>query len=1029
MRIKHFVRPEKPVVAAFLFLSCRLILFCLPVSAQAEKATAAVNCGPLEFGLPLPGLPRLISGEGTECRWSGHSGAISSGSEKPSPGFWPVSVLTGSMEWLVTAWAGVGPQVLQPAQPEKRFSLQPLLSKSFLSEAEPTAPAREQRPEALRPFLIPGDLPPWQQQTLSEQWQQLQLSLSDVETRFRETGRVQLFITIIDQHIRVALSSSKAASSQQLIAFNSALHELLLAIYQMLLEQEPMDDRQEDDYSPMVSAAGGSDGDDGNNDDGFGQDDKLPDIILDFALLPGLLAGTDSDLLTLSILKQRSRLQKLRRRLARMTENGRSMMAAILRDRIMVIEADEEDLLNLAVSPEKTGQKILPLLKKMLGQLTENALMPAEYDYAGNLRQAPVTRAGAKRSSRGNPSGEEASGTSPYNLRTRKQSGQISRKRKDDDSNDDQPPGKKKAVTSWTPQAVCSVCGKLIPKNKPVVISRIENKIYCQKHHPPFILSLPELVFCLLAEYLEWKDIIYLTMTCRDLWVLRQNNPVPLFLEPLVCKMLTENQDTDITKNAYGTDHEIERRLRRFNIPEAVISKAIQADTSLYLQALHNFLLKYKAYHFDAEYKEYPERVYCLQSMSNGHFACGLGNGKVIIVNEALEQQKTMSFPLKEYMSLPAVFVLFKKKKLPVVSITELNDRRLLLGVTDTFVRLDKKVATFSRSFDKVLTSIAIWNTETGARFVFPGDAIEPGISAMVPLAGDRLAFYHDGPQSLYIWSTRKGEERELLTLPMASPVAMTHYLKEEQQLLIGHISGVISIWKTNQADPVPLRSLLTQNQASLHKLDSEWMIMKLFSDRRLAMAFPGYVWIWNIASEPVACHSALELKSIFDYGYLIGQEELFSPGDEVEEPVVESWTELHDHRLAILFRWPRQYGLRIKMIFWDTNSDSDCDDVHFVFDSKNAPHKPMSAFNVYGMMPLFGQHLLVASQSSGVTLWSTRPDENKELHYSVNPEFDDGDYTELEPPLIILSGSRILTCFGGRYLCVLDISGDQKDK
>ena len=1009
-------------VIVCLVLFCPLVLFCLPVSAQAVKTTTAVNCEQLIPGLPLPKLPRLISGEGAGCRWSGHSGAPRSSPEKPSPGLWPVSVLLGSMEWLIRgfqAWGGISPQVLQPGQPDRRFSWQPLLLKPSLSEAEPTTPAREQQLEALKASLIPDNLPPWQQQTLSEQWQRLHQSLPDVETPPHKTGTVQLIITIIDQHIRVALSSPKPVSNQQLISFNTALHNLLLAIYQMTLEQEPIDDSQADDYSPMVSAAGGGGDDDDNNDHGFGQDDKLPDIILDFALLPALLAGTDSDLLTLSILEQRSRLRQLRRRLATMIASGRSTMAAILQDRIMVIEADEEDLLNLAVSPGQKGQMILPLLEKMLESLTEDTLMPVEYDYAGNLRQAPVEQADTPKNSQNTLSGQGASGTSPNNVRSQKQPGQISGRRTNDDDDDEgQRPGQKKTVANRTPETICSVCGQLIQKNEPVVKSSTDNRVYCQKHQPANILLLPEVVLRLLAEYLEWEDLIALTSTCRHFRVLGQNNPVHLYLKPLVRKMLGDKQKADITQKAYGIEKEIEHRLRHFKIPESVIAKAIQADTTIYLQALHNYLLRYKIPRFTTKSKKCLKRILCLQSLSDGRFACGLGSGEVVIVNEELEEQRSISSPFEEHRSLfDSFFALFRKKKPAVVSITELSDHRLLLGVTDYPDRFEKKEAIFIRAVDKVLTGVALWDAEaeTETWFVFPGAAIEPGISAMVPLADHRLAFYHHRSRSLHVWSTHKGAERELLTLAMESPVAGMLYQEAEQRLLIGHVSGMVSVWSTGQTDPSPPRNLLTPDQFSKDNPNSEVMSIKLFSDNRLAMAFPGHVWIWNIATEPVLFHLNLTMSQA-------GQANLSSR--PVEEPVVESWVELHDRRLAILFRWPSQYGPRIRLIFWDTSS---CDD-KIAFDSEDSPYSGlMSEFRVYGMMPLLGQHLLLVSQRAEVILWCTMSGVETISQYRINYKFD--DFIDLESPLFELSGSRILTCFGGRYLCVLNILCDQKDQ
>ena len=1015
MRIRYFGRPERQVVFACFVLSCRLVLFCLSVSALAEKATAAVNCGPLEFGLPLPGLPRLISGEGTECRWSGHSDAISSGSEKPSPGFWPVSVLMGSMEWLVTAWAGVGPQVLQPAQPEKRFSLQPLLSKSFLSEAEPTAPAREQRPEALRPFLIPGDLPPWQQQTLSEQWQQLQLSLSDVETQFRETGTVQLFIPIIDQHIRVALSSSKAASSQQLIAFNSALHELLLAIYQMMLEQEPIDDRQADDYSPMVSAAGGSDGDDGNNDDGFGQDDKLPDIILDFALLPGLLAGTDSDLLTLSILKQRSRLQKLRRRLARMTENGRSMMAAILRDRIMVIEADEEDLLNLAVSPGKREQKILPLLHKLLQGSSEDALMPAEYDYARHLRQAPGKGGSTPKKSGGYFSGKGASGYRGYSSHSRRQSGQASGKGKEG-GNGGRHPDRKKTKASQVPAIICCICKKPIPKNKPAVINTIYNQAYCQKCLQVFpLLSLPEAITLEVARYLEWKDIIQLSSTCRCLRQYRQANPVSWILKPLARRMSINDQDAE-PKDFFGTEKEITDLLGSFRIPEPVISAAIGAGTGVYLQALYTFVFNHNALRFRLKnYTRCPGRVICIQALSNGHFACGLGDGQVFIMNEELKKLAASFIPVDKKSR--------HSKKMLVSSISELSDSRLLVTAINSLSQVDKVVSPFYRAVDNILAGIALWDIEAGDWYCFPRQTIEPGISAMTLLPDHRLALYYHSSNSLHVWNICKGAERKILTQPMYSPVTAMLCQKETQQLFTGHVSGAVSIWGTGQLGRSLPESLITAEEASIHKLNSEHMIMKLLSGQRLATASPGHVVVWDISKKPGLCVATLDLSKLFDYEP--GKIDFESTPNRVKEPVAGSWVELHDHRLAILLQWPfkKRDKAGTTLLFWNVNPDQIHQQIYIAYDSvlPVCPATGMWPSSLHSMKPLLGNCLVLVSHQADIILWQSKPGDMR-LDYCFTGWLEEGYYT-LEASLVFLSASRILTNFGGQCLCVFGLS------
>ena len=1037
------MKQRMKVFFVVVFLSCSLYL--LPVLSRANQITSPdLHCETLSSRLTGKNLPRLLSGEGKLCQWFHHlPTAANALQDILTTGLWPV---LNSLEWFTMgfpAWAEIWRQALQPSQPDKRFSGQYFEGLQVTFDEPNTLPEELKASKELKASLIPDNLPPWQQQELSGQWQRLHLNLPDIE--IAEAGQVRIYISIVDQRIRIALRSSSRVSRQRLMSFNSALHEFLLALYQIMLEQEPVDDIQADDYRPMVSApGGGGDGDD-NGDDGFSHDDNLPEIILDFNLLPGLLSGTAPELLTDSILKQRALLRRLHQRLDRAIARGDSTMAAILRDRIMVIEANEEDFLNLATAPDTNNQKILALLQS----LDADWLTPGDFDPGNYLRQIPVS-GGKTKSSSSYSSRYEAAGTSHHPLRSRKHSRQsTSGNGQDDDGGKDLPPTKKRDKASQEPEIICSACNKPIPKNEPKVKSSVNGKIYCRECYPGFVLLPPELFF-LVISYFEWNDLVHLSMTCKSLQDFFWKNPEQCILGPLMRKMGLQSREVD--KQAYGSEEDIIKRLGQYGIPDSVITLVTSSGSSLYLQAFHNFLLRHKPLKYQGKFSEARrEIILCLELLPNGQVACGLESGEINIRNYEIKEAATRSALFRVSKRIPFPQRARKEHKTsPVISINLLSDERLLVAYGS---RDDMDIPeNYYLAADKVIKRIALCDTETcKAHIIFPqAGAIESDIKAMVVLADHRLVFFNSQSSQLHVWNINKDQEQELFTLTPSS--AVVRMLSLEQQpsliscytsLISCYISGEVKIWSVQQGHNSNSAVLISAPQASRYKLelmqDHHMKMIEIFSERRLLTASPGHVVAWNMTTIPARCMAHLNLKDVFGYR----RADLHTGLARHPGPKVQSWVELADHRLAILFQWCEKELTRTALIFWDTGLNT----VTHHFDSKTvyqnipAPNPEEECPSDYyfdhyicnpdkidihmtnTMMPLLGHHLMVASERSVFSLWQTVSGKEDVLASGNIELFDGGEC--LHPILIKLPGNRILGCFGGKYLALMHLFSD----
>ena len=121
--------------------------------------------------------------------------------------------------------------------------------------------------------------------------------------------------------------------------------------------------RENEPLTSLVGAAGGNNGGDDDRDDD--SNEKLLSIYLYPESSPAPLHLTDQLLINLGIRKIQKLLKALRKRLSRAITSGNKNLALILRDRIMVITADRNDLYNLFFTAITSPNKNLVQLHGM----------------------------------------------------------------------------------------------------------------------------------------------------------------------------------------------------------------------------------------------------------------------------------------------------------------------------------------------------------------------------------------------------------------------------------------------------------------------------------------------------------------------------------------------------------------------------------------------------------------------------------------------------------------------------------------
>ena len=217
----------------------------------------------------------------------------------------------------------------------------------------------------VKELLIPAQLPDWQQHTLAGQWQQLadnRALLSGLSPNSHSDSphwnQHSIFLSLINQQFRiVVMPSGKMTDSVRHSLVDFVLHSLLQVYRQLLNESGQQDLVNEVTETVAVIAAAGSSG--GGDDDGDDDGDKRgkppnpyddePDPFIIYESPQWLpMSLFLQHLWDQSLQRKRHLLKYLHRRIERVIQSGNHQLAAVLRDRIMVIEADRDELLNLA---------------------------------------------------------------------------------------------------------------------------------------------------------------------------------------------------------------------------------------------------------------------------------------------------------------------------------------------------------------------------------------------------------------------------------------------------------------------------------------------------------------------------------------------------------------------------------------------------------------------------------------------------------------------------------------------------------
>ena len=211
-------------------------------------------------------------------------------------------------------------------------------------------------------------------------------------------------LSIVKQQFRIVVDSSGKLSDHARYNRADLILDALLYVYQWLLPGSEWPDQSDDitEAIPITAVAGGSGRDDDppDGDPPDENDGELKLYILDeLSELPSI-----QHLISDSIEQKRQLLNRLHQRIQQAIHSGHYHLAAILRDRIMVVEADRDELLAHtdydAVAPEAVNRLAISLLDALLADTDELS----EYGQwqVGQVLRNPVSASQGKSTPVGN---------------------------------------------------------------------------------------------------------------------------------------------------------------------------------------------------------------------------------------------------------------------------------------------------------------------------------------------------------------------------------------------------------------------------------------------------------------------------------------------------------------------------------------------------------------------------------------------------------------------------------------------------
>lgn len=666
--------------------------------------------------------------------------------------------------------------------------------------------------ETIKALLIPDDLPDWRQYELHGQWQQVENNPMTISIRGSGPGpEYRIYLSIIDQQFRVVMLPTALTDRPRTVPVD-LIPGLLLQIYYLLLTGSEASDLI---HEAMAIAAAGSGGDDGQPPDHH-YDKPVPYILYGYPELQPLLYSFRHLVSQSAWLKHRL-LEILHQRIRQAILSGNNQLARVLRDRVIVIEADREALLRLATiditHPDSQWDNrdiILPLLQTWLA----DALEVSQYDRlpVGEIPDKHVKSAGTGASkqtaepARGNTSAGAGriSGTGAH--RSTQESPERARGGGSGDGEEgaDSPPEKKQT-----------------PRNNGAKLD-----------------EFPSELLVVISEYLGFRDGLALALTCRRLYDWFRDLPADLFFSGQVGCYFSPAEARKVKEQPWSEATMARRQhtLQTLRVPGYIIEKNLKHP--FYSLVLLRFLSEIG--------KVSPKLSLELEGQSGCTVAC-VSDECVACVSDdfvvRLWNTRTGACvrELQERTDAMIFLGMYTDTLLVAASIVYINIWNIITGECLQRLQLG---SSSNRYFITCMTplvyprlaagyedkSIRVWNTETQTCMNLQDPGVIWSAKGLAALDRNRLASAHEC--HLFIWDLSTG----VVTNNFDAKSNWIICLKRMggNRLASGSCDRTIKIWNTDTWDCV----VTLEDDLPVFSIDLLW-------DNRL-VSVSGSVKFWN---------------------------------------------------------------------------------------------------------------------------------------------------------------------------------------
>ena len=552
--------------------------------------------------------------------------------------------------------------------------------------------------EIIKALLVPDDLPDWRQSELHGQWHQMENNPVLVSAQGSVSHpKYRIYLSIIDQQFRVVVIPPTELTNSPRTTPVDFIPGLLLQIYYLSLTGDEVSDPMREAITIAAAGSGGDDDDDGQPPD-HNHDKSVPYIIYGYPELQPV-PYSSQHLVSQSVWLKQRLLEILQQRIQQAIFSGNHQLARVLRDRVIVIEADREVLLRFATiditNPglHRGDRDILPLLQTLLADALEvrqyNGLpedVPDKYVKSagkGGARGAG-NRTGKRAKGNGSARTGQTSGSSAHR-RTQKSRKKARENGADGSGEEGPPPGKIQAI----------------------------------RNNVPKLGNLPNELLVVIFGYLGLKEGLSLASTCKRFHYWFTNLPADLFFNGQISCYFSPTEAKEVKEKSWSEATTARRQLvlQTMRVPGYIIEKSLQHP--VYPLVLLRFLSELG--------KISPELGFTLKGHS------GIVQTVAIVSDECVAS------------SCGNVIKLWNTRRACVRELTGHNMSVLFLGMhTNTLL--------VSASF---FADIRVWNIITGEQqsYFQLGRMINSHITSVKLLPYPRLAFGFSN-HSINIWNT-----------------------------------------------------------------------------------------------------------------------------------------------------------------------------------------------------------------------------------------------------------------------------------